>query len=159
MTKVRSIASLELSRFQGYLDAAQQILIRGQLDVTLEATLFEILNADVSNEDVIGTAFPDGSNNIDYSNEESLDEMTSVINSLLSISTSHWTNSSIPQRIESKLRDGYWRHLEACFDYRSARIVALGPHVPWVNIDIGFTYLLYAPDMTRCLVLVGNTSD
>jgi hypothetical protein len=40
-----------------------------------------------------------------------------------------------------------------------ARIVELGPHVPYVNIGDGFTYVLYALDMKKCALLVGNVSD
>jgi hypothetical protein len=32
-------------------------------------------------------------------------------------------------------------------------------HVPCINIGPGFTYVLYNQEMTRCLVLVGNTTD
>ena len=67
--------------------------------------------------------------------------------------------SGIANIIERNLRDGYWEHLQACFDYRNARIVELGHDVPWVNIGGGFTYVLYGRDMSNCALLVGNVCD
>jgi hypothetical protein len=57
------------------------------------------------------------------------------------------------------LREGYWQHVKSCFDYTNARVIELGDHIPYVNIGGGFTYILYASDMSRCLLLVGNLSD
>jgi hypothetical protein len=61
--------------------------------------------------------------------------------------------------IERELREGYWRHLEACFDYKHSRVVELGYNIPYVERGDGFTYILYAPEMSRCNLLVGNASD
>jgi hypothetical protein len=31
--------------------------------------------------------------------------------------------------------------------------------VPFVNIGLGFCFIMYASDMRRCMLLVGNVSD
>ncbi len=160
MVKLKRLNIPELDRLEGYLDAARHIFVRGQLDVTLEAALFEITGDDISDEDVISAAYPRGFNPIEYRAECSSEEMMSGVHNVLKITREFWKPEySIPETIESNVREGYWRLVKACFDYTNARIVELGHNVPYVNIWLGFTYVLYAPDMRRCLLLVGNTSD
>jgi hypothetical protein len=160
MSKLKRIQTSELDRLLGYLDAAQHVFIKGELEVTLDATLFEILDTDITDEDVIRAAYPDGFNPIEYRAECSLEEMVSGVHNVLKVTREFWKPEySIPEFIEHNLREEYWQHVKSCFDYTDARIVALGHDIPYVNIWGGFTYVLYAPDMSRCLLLVGNTSD
>lgn len=160
MSKLKRIQSAELDRLEGYLNAAQHVFVRGQLDVTLDATLFEITGDDITDEDVIRAAYPDGFNPIEYCAESSSEEMMHGVHDILKIDREFWRPEyRVSEIIENNLREGYWQHVKSCFDYTSARIVALGHDVPCVNICGGFTYILYAPDMSRCLLLTGNTSD
>ena len=160
MVKLKRLSTPELDRLEGYLDAAQHIFIRGQLDVTLDAALFEIADDHITDEDVIRAAYPDGFNPIEYRAECSFDEMVSGIHDILRVTREFWKPEySVPEIIENNLRKGYWQHVKSCFDYTNARIIQLGHNVPYVNIWGGFMYILYAPDMGRCLLLMGNTSD
>ena len=160
MSKLCRIRTPELDRLEGYLNAAQHVFFKGQLDVTLEAVLFEISSPDLSDEEVVHAAYPDGSNSIDHRAECSIEEMKDRVNNILSISTAFWKPEySARERVEDHLRKGYWQHVKSCFDYSYGRIVELGHDVPYVNIGGGFTFILYAPDMNRCLVLMGNTCD
>ena len=160
MSKLKRLQSSELDRLAGYLAAAQYVCIRGQHNLTLDAALFEILGRDITDEDVISAAYPDGFSPIEHRAECSLENMTSGVEDNLSLAREYWMQEySIADIIESNVRAGYWQHVKACFDYANARIIELGHDVPYVNIGGGFTYLLYAADMSRCLLLVGNFSD
>ena len=157
---LKRLHTSEVNRLEGYLDAAQHMCRMGQLDVTLDAALFEMDGDNVLDEDVINAAYPDGFNPIEYRAECSFDDMVSGVHEILKITRAFWKQEySIPEMIESNLREGYWQHVKACFDHTNVRIVELGHNVPFVNIGGGFTYILYAHDMSRCLVLIGNTSD
>lgn len=157
---LKRLHTSEVNRLEGYLDAAQHMFVMGQLDVTLDAALFEIDGDNVLDEDVIKAAYPDGINPIEYRAECSFGDMVTGVHEILKITREFWKQEySIAEMIESNLREGYWQHVEACFDHTNARIVGLGHNVPFVNIWGGFTYILYAHDMSRCLLLIGNTSD
>ncbi len=159
MSKLNRIQTSELDRLEGYLEAAQHIFTRGELDVTLEASLFEISDSNITDEDVIRTAYS-SFNPIEHRVECSLDEMMSGVNDILSIDRRFWKPDDwVPKMLEKNLREGYWQHVKSCFDFTNAKIVELGNDVPYINISGGFTYILYAPDMSKCLLLVGNTSD
>ena len=159
MGNLQRIENFETNRLEGFLEAAQHIFTRGDLEVTLEALLFEILNNDVTDEDVIHAAYSTF-NAIDYQAERSLDEMLSGVHSILNIDRRFWTSDDwVPKMVENNLRERFWQLVKCCFDYTDAKIVELGNNVPYVNISGGFTYILYAPDMSKCLLLVGNTSD
>jgi hypothetical protein len=109
---------------------------------------------------VIREAYADGFNPIEHRVEKSIDEMVTVVQKVLSIDRYNWKPEySHSERIEASLREGYWQHVKSCFDYTNARVIELGDHIPYVNIGGGFTYILYASDMSRCLLLVGNLSD
>lgn len=160
MTMLNRLHTSEVNRLEGYLHAAQHMFVRGQLNVTLDAALFEMDGDNVLDEDVINAAYPGGSNPIEYRAECSFDDMVSGVHKILKITREFWKQEySIPEMIESNLREGYWQHVKACFDHTNARIVKLGHDVPFVNIGGGFTYILYAHDMSRCLLLIGNSSD
>ncbi len=161
MDKLKRLQTSELDRLSGYLDAAQHVFMNGQLDVTLDAACFDVLDNNVADEDVIRAAYPDGFNPIEHRVERTLEEMVADVNDTLSLFRGFWNpeHANIPDIIESKLRDGYWQHVKCCFDYTGARIVELGRDVPYVNIWGGFTYILYARDMSRCMLLVGNVCD
>ena len=160
MSKLRRIRTPELDSLEGFQNAAQLVFSKGELSVTLEAALFEIATPSISDEDVVLEAYPEGSSPIEHRAESSIDEMVAAVHEVLRIPKSYWqTDNSVREIIENDLREAYWKHLEACFDYKEARIVELGPDVPWVNIGAGFTYVLYAPDKSRCLLLVGNQTD
>ena len=159
MSKLRRISTPELDRFEGFQNAAQLVFRKGELSLTLEAALFEIVTPAISDEDVVLEAYPDGFNPIEHRAQRSLDEMVTAVHEVLRIPKTYWqTYNHVRGMIENKLRIGYWEHLEECFDYRKARIVELDPDVPWVNMG-GFTFILYASDMSRCLLLVGNQTD
>jgi len=129
------------------------------MNVALEATLFEIINEGVTDEDVVSAAY-DSYNPIEMRSECTIEEMITNIEALLTINRSYWKPpDGYADDIESDLREGYWKHLEECFDYKHARVVELGTSVPYVEMGRGVTYVLYAPDMSRCLLLVGNESD
>ena len=160
MEKLRRIETREIDLFAGYLQAAGYAFPQGQYDVTLHAHCFEILDTSVTDWDVVIAAYGD-SNEIEHRAECSLDVMTGHVHELLTVRRQMFVAdyAGIPGIIEQNLRDGYWSHLAACFDYRKARIVALGWSVPWVNVGVGFTFILYAPDMSACTLLVGNVTD
>ena len=160
MTKLHRTASPDIDRLTGYLAAAQHAFIKGQYNVSLDATCFDIVDATVTDEDIIIAAYSDF-NPIDHRGECSLEAMIAGVHETLTLPRQMWSSDycNIPNIVESNLRDGYWLHVKACFDYTNARIVELGWDVPFVNIGGGFTYVLYAPDMRRCMVLVGNVSD
>jgi hypothetical protein len=158
--KLCRIESREIDLFAGYLEAAGYAFRKGQCDVTLDAHCLEILDPPVNDWEVVIAAYG-SSNEIQYRAECSLDAMIARVHELLTVRRQMFTADycGIPGIIEQNLRDGYWSHLAACFDYRNARIAELGPHVPWVNIGRGFTFVLYAPDMSACALLVGNQTD
>jgi hypothetical protein len=157
--KLRRIASPDLDRFVGYLQSAGYAVRRGQYDVTLYVDLFEILDATVTDLEILIAAHGN-SNDIEHRTECSLADMVAQVHETISLPRQMWAADycGIPGITEQNLRDGYWSHLRACFDYESARIVELGWHVPFVSIG-GFTFILYAPDMTRCALLVGHVID
>ena len=160
MDKLQRVTSPEVDRLTGYLAAAQHAFIKGQTDVSLEATVFAIADATVTDEEVL-TAGYDGFNPIDHRAECSLETMVARINEVLTLPRRMWAADcrGIPAIVEERLRDGYWSHVRACFDCDNARIVELGAHVPFVNIGAGFCFILYASDMHGCMLLVGNVSD
>ncbi len=159
MSRLQRIQSFETNRLEGYLEAAQHIFTKGELDVTLEAALFEISDSNITDEEVIIAAYSTF-NPIEYRAERNLDEMLSGVHEIFSITRRFWKSDDwVPKMLENNLRERYWQLIKCCFDYTNARIVELGNDVPYINISGGFTYILYAPDMSRCLLLVGNTSD
>ena len=159
MDKLRRTDNSEVARFQVYINAAQRVFKNGELYVALEATLFEINDESVTDEDVVSGAYKDY-NPIERCSESTVQEMETQIDALLTINRSYWNPSyDYADLIEDELREGYWKHLEECFDYKHARVVELGDSVPYVEMGRGFTYILYAPDMSRCLLLVGNEAD
>ena len=160
MTKLIRIENPQFSRFEGYISAAQHVFRKGQLTIGLEATLFEITDGTVTNEEVVGYAYVDDSNPIEHSSESTVDEMIAKVNAAMTISRKFLNPEYMfGELIESNLREGYWNYLEACFEYKRARVVELGYHVPYVNVGNGFTYVLYSADLFRCMLLVGNSSD
>ena len=50
MSKLRRIRTPELDRLEGYLSAAQHVFFKGELEVRLDAALFEITSNDISDE-------------------------------------------------------------------------------------------------------------
>jgi hypothetical protein len=158
--KLQHLQTTEVIRLEGYLEAAQHVFTKGDLDVSLEVALFEISDSNITDEEVIRAAYPN-SNPIEHRAESSVQEMTARVHGLLSIAKGFWQSRRVAELLEEKLREGYWEHLKSCFDYTNARIVELGDDVPYVNIPHGegFTFVCYAPDMSRCLLLVGNISD
>lgn len=158
MSKLRRVENLQVARFEGYIDAAQHVFKKGQLDVGLEVALFEITDRTVTDEDVVSAAYSE-SNPIEFRSESTVEEVVTRVNALMTITRKYWNAHTFAELIERELREGYWRHLETCFDYKHSRIVVLGHNVPYVEMGEGSTYVLYAPDMSRCMLLVGNASD
>jgi hypothetical protein len=160
MEKLRRLTSPQIDQLTGYLDAAQHAFIKGQYDVSLEGTVFEITDATVTDEDVLTAAY-EGFNPIEHRAECSVETMAARINDLLTLRREMWAADfrGIPSIVEERLREGYWSHVRACFDCDGARIVELGWNVPFVNIGLGFCFILYASDIRRCMLLVGNVSD
>jgi hypothetical protein len=161
MSKLIRVENPQVSRFQGYINAAQRIFKDGELNVVLEATVFEITDKSVTDEDIVTAAYDGDFNPIERRSESTVEEMTTNIDALLTIKRLYW---KLPYNwyadyIENDLREGYWKHLKECFDFEIARVVELGDSVPYVEMGRGVTYVLYAPDMSRCLLLVGNESD
>src|SRR3989442_9238920 len=129
MSKLRRITTPNVDRLIGYLEAAQHVFMKGQYDVTLEATCFDIVDANTTDEDVVLAAYSD-SNPIEHRAECSLDDMIAGVHETLTLPRQLWTSDcNVPDIIEKNLRDGYWAHIKACFDYANARIVELGPDV------------------------------
>jgi hypothetical protein len=160
MNKLKRIQSPESDRLSGYLEAAQYICIKGQYDVMLDAACFEILDKEIDDEDVVDAAYQGGYNPIEHRAECSVEAMVAGVHNTLSLSRGFWKPEyTIPDLVENNIREGYWRHVGACIDYKNARVVELGWHVPHINISGGFTYVLYAGDKKRCMLLVGNVSD
>jgi hypothetical protein len=159
MSKLKKLESPEIWCFNGYLEAAQHAFIKGELEVSLEAEFFEIVEPPINDEDVLVAAYS-SFNPIEYRRECSLEEMMAGISETLSMPRWMWkSHPGIPKIMERNLREGYWKHLNASFNCKNARIVELGHDVPCVNMDGGFTFILYAEDMSRCVILVGNVSD
>jgi len=160
MSKLRQLESAAIDRLNGYLEAAQYAFQKLPCNVTLEASFFEIVGSDLKDEDVVGALYS-RTNPIELRRECSLEEMTAGVHETLTLPRQLWNpeHPGVPGIIEKNLRDGYWKHLRACFDYFDARIVKLGHDVPYVHIFSGFAYVLYALDMSRCALLVGNTTD
>lgn len=160
MRKLRRIENSQVARFEGYIDAAQHVFRKGELDVGLEAALFEITDKTVTDEEVVSDAYAGVFNPVESRSESTVEEMMTKVNTLMTIARKYLKPQyAFAELLETDLREGYWRHLEACFDYKDARVVELGDHVPYVEMGDGFTYILYAPDMSRCMLLVGNESD
>jgi hypothetical protein len=160
MKKLRRIENLQVAIFDGYIGAAQHVFKKGELDVGLEAALFEIMDHDVTDEEVVSSTYFGEFNPIEYRSEVTVDEMVTRVNALMTLTREYLNPQyAFAELVETALREGYWKHLEDCFDYRHARVVELGHHVPYVNIGSGFTFILYSHDMSRCLLLVGNESD
>jgi len=158
--KLRSIENREIDLFAGYLQAAGYAFRQGQYDVTLHVHGFEILDPAVTDWEIVIAAYG-ASNEIEHRAECSLDTMVARVHETLTVRRQMFTADyrGIPGIIEQNLRDDYWSHLAACFDYRNARIVELGWYVPWVNVGVGFSYILYARDMSACVLLVANVTD
>ena len=160
MSKLRAITNPAVDRFNGYLEAASIALLKGQCDLTLEASFFEINDKSITNREVVFEVYGDG-NEIEFERVRSLREMVDGINKVLTLPLKMWSleHQGFPRLIEENLRSGFWRHLKRCFDYENAKIVELGPDVPWVNIGHGFTYVLYTADRTAVALLLGNSTD
>lgn len=158
MDKLRKIETPEFNRLLGYLSAAQHIFFKGELDISLEASLLEIVDPNISDEDVVGAVY-DNFNPIAVRTECSVEKMIKDSELVLSSATGYGDNKHVRGRMEKEILDGYWQHLKSCIDYADARIVELGPDVPYVNIGQGFTFIIYSRDLSRCLLLIGNSSD
>ena len=79
MSKLRRIRTPELDRLEDFQNAAQLVFMKGELPLTLEASLFEIATPTISDEDVVLEAYPDGSNPIEHRAERSIDEMVAEV--------------------------------------------------------------------------------
>jgi hypothetical protein len=158
---LRRIQTLETEYLRGFLQAAGPAFRTGNLELWLDAACFEILAQQVSVEDVISAAYPEADSDIESTEECTLESMMAHINSILTVSRQHSNPEfpGIPLRLERRLREGYWTHIRACLDYTQARITKVGGDVPAISIGDGFTYVLYANDDRRCLILVGNVSE
>ena len=153
------LKTVEWARFSGYLDAVQYLFVRGELDLTLESAFYEI-NDTVTDEDVIQSTYST-SNEIEYRQELTLEQMRQRIDQTLTLPRVYWEAKyhGLADLMEKKISDGFWRHLETCIDIRNARIVELGYHVPYVNVGDGFALILYSQENSRCMILVANWSD
>ena len=153
------LESVEWARFSGYLAAVQLMFVRGNLELTLESAFYEIIGA-VSDEQVIQWTYP-ATNEIEYRQQVTLENMRERISKTLSLSRVYWTPKyhELATFIETNIVDGFWHHIKACIDVDTARIVELGNNVPYVNIGEGFTYIVYSQEQPRCMILVGNWSD
>ena len=160
MSKLLHVHNSEISCFKGYIDAAQHVFKKGELDACLEAALFEVTDNSVTDEEVIKCAYDGPLNSIEYRSECSVEVMEKKVNTFMTVTKKHFSPPYVfAELLETDLREGYWRHLKTCFDYKHARVVEIGYHVPYVNIGHSFTYILYTTDRSRCMLLVGNTSD
>jgi len=160
MSKLRRVENSQFARFEGYIDAAQHIFRNKELEVTLEAALFDLIDKAITDEEVVREAYGGEFNPIEYRSESTVELMKSKVNALLTLSKSYFKPPyGYVELIQENVRQGYWKLLEECFDYKRSRVIELGHHVPYVNMGARFTYILYAPDMSRCMLLVGNTSD
>ena len=56
MTKLRPFSNPAIDRFTGYLKAAELAFIKGQVDVSLEASFFEIADDTVTGIEVVNEA-------------------------------------------------------------------------------------------------------
>jgi len=159
MGKLKLIDS-ELQKFQGFLHAAQHVFRNGELTIVLEAYGFEILDNSLSDQDVIVCVYPFIADVI-QGTESSVENIVEKINRTLTIQRRYWKPKHVHMAkwIENQLRDGYWKYVQGCIDLSAARVVDVGDDVPWVNIGDGFAYILYNAQMSRCILLVGNSSD
>ena len=159
MTKLKVVKTPELSFFEGYITAASEMFLRGQLDATLEVCAFDIGDHSITVDDVITAAHPDGFNPIDYVTQRSVEEMETEINTFLTVERNFWKPNSVPATIEQNLRSGFWSSFSECFDYKNSQIFEVGNDVPYINMGPGFTYVLINKEVSRCMLLVGNNSD
>ena len=68
----------------------QRVFKNGELDVSLEATLFEISDKGVTDEDVVSEAYAGDFNPIDRRSESTVEKMATQIDALLTIHRSYW---------------------------------------------------------------------
>ena len=105
MDKLRRVTSPEIDRLAGYLAAAQHAFIKGQCDVSLYASVFEIADASVTDEDVL-TAAHEGFNPIEHRAECSLEAMVVRIHEVLTLPRRMWAADFPPMSDHSCLRQG-----------------------------------------------------
>ena len=110
MGKLRLETSPDTDRLTGYLAAAQHAFIKGQLDVSLDAFVFEITDATVTDEDVVTAAYG-GFNPIEHRAECSFESMVARTHETLALPRKMWASdySGIPGILEQRLREGYWQ--------------------------------------------------
>lgn len=160
MARLERIANTEVARLEGYLEATQYAFIKGQYDMLLEAHVFRIDVSDVMAGEIINGAYPDGNAVPVECGDVSFEHMKASVNSELSFRRGDLNPDlpGIPNIIEARLRDGFWKHLNACFPLDAVRVVECDPDIPYVNLG-GFTYILFAETGERCILLVCNVMD
>ena len=102
------------------------MLVRGELELTLECAFYEIVNT-VTDEQVIHSTYA-ASNEIEYRQEVTLGQMRDRISQTLSLTRVYWRPKyhGLAALIEKNISEEFWRHVERCIDVGTARIVELG---------------------------------
>ena len=160
MARLERMENAEIARLEGYLEATQYAFIQGQYDMLVEAHVFRVDVSDVTAGEIISAAYPDGNTVSVECGDVSFEEMKADVNSELSFRRGDWNPDlpGIPNIIEARLRDGFWKHLNACFPLDAVRVVECDAGIPYVNLG-GFTYILFAKTGKQCLLLVCNVMD
>jgi hypothetical protein len=128
--------------------------------MALEAHIFRFNVSDVTNDEIIRAAYPEANAQTAAHVAVTVDEFRARVNADLSFRRIDWNPDvpAVPNIIEARLREGFWRHLDECFLMGDARIVEVDPHTPYVNFS-GFTYILFSADNGICLLLMCNLMD
>jgi hypothetical protein len=160
MARLDRITNPDVARLCGYLEATQYAFMQGQYDMLLEAHVFRIGASDVTEGEIIEAAYPDANSLLDKYGAVATENMKGRVNAELSLRRGDWNPDvpGIPNIIEARLREGFWKHLNECFPLEATRAVECDPDTPYVNLG-GFTYILFAKRRESCLLLVCNVMD
>jgi len=88
MANLSRIETLEWVRFQGYLDAAQLMFVHGELNLTIESAFYAVTGS-ITDDEVVRSTYS-VTNEVDYHQEVSMQQMVDGINSVLSLPRVYW---------------------------------------------------------------------
>jgi len=149
--KIRKIETSESIDLANHL---QTLEIKSNVELAFEAHLLELLDTELTAQEILQTLHPDG-NKIDYAEEEDfkqLQENTEFV-------VQNYYLNELRDPNGKMLLNQTWHLVQAIFPTGIKKIVVLGSHVPYVNIIAGYTALIFALDKPQCLLFIVNTSD
>lgn len=149
--KIKEIETLQSMELANYL---QTLEIKSNVELSFEAHLLELLDTALTAEEIIQNLHPD-SNKIDYADEVDFIQLQENVEFVIQ---NYYYNELREPNGDWSLNQ-MWQLVRAIFPVGIKKIVALGSHVPYVNILGGSTALILALDKPQCLLLIVNTSD